>query len=81
MGLRELKHAYGIKNSKQAVAAAIRKEMVGGDNLLDALPLVHRLATRLKERGLAGSDEAYEALDALVRLRELMADLVLRRYE
>jgi hypothetical protein len=80
MGTKEIREKYG-GNNRQATNAAIRAEMVGGDNLLDALELVHRLATRLKERRLAGQDEAFEALDALTRLRELMVELVRRRYD
>jgi hypothetical protein len=53
----------------------IRETMVGGDDLLDALPLVHRLASRLAERGLAGQTEADEAYAALDRLRSLMVEL------
>ncbi len=78
MGVRELKKRYG-GNSKQAVGAAIRAEMVGGDDLLDALPLIHRLVTRLRDRDLAGVDSAQAALDQLVELRELMGSIVLQR--
>lgn len=81
MSLRDIKIKYGKKDGRQAMSAAIRAEMVGGDDLLDSLETVYRLATRLKERGLAGSDEAYEALDALTRLRELMGHLILQRYQ
>lgn len=49
--------------------------MVGGDDLCDALPLVHRLFQRLKERGLPGADEAEDAYDALDRLRSLMYEI------
>lgn len=81
MSLRDIKTKYGKKDGRQAMSAAIRAEMVGGDDLLDSLDTVYRLATRLKERGLAGSDEAYEALDSLTRLRELMGHLILQRYQ
>lgn len=53
----------------------IRERMVGGDDLLDAIQLVHRLHERLADRCLAGQDEAAEALDALLRLKSLMAHL------
>lgn len=81
MGIRELRDKYG-KNLKrrQAVNAAIRGEMVGGDDLLDAMPLVDRLTARLRERDLAGIDEAQAALDHLRTLRDLMASIIAQRY-
>lgn len=78
--LEKLKKKYG-GNSKQAVNAGIRAEIVGGDDLLDALELVNRLAKRLRQRNLAGQYEAQVALNALRRLRDLQAELLLRRYE
>lgn len=80
MSLRDIKEKYGKNDQRQATNAAIRAELVGGDDLLDALPLVHRLAVRLKERELAGQEEAWEALDALTRLRDLQVDIIMQRY-
>lgn len=80
MSLRKLRDKYGDGKPRQVINRAIRAEMVGGDNLLDAMELVARLADRLKDRDLAGTDEAFEALAALARLRELMADLLMERY-
>jgi hypothetical protein len=57
----------------------LRENMVGADDLLDAIPLVHRLHERLLDRGLAGTAEAAEALNALERLRSLMLELADRK--
>lgn len=57
----------------------LRQHMVGADDLLDSIPLVHRLHERLQDRGLAGVNEAREALDALERLRGLMLEVLSRR--
>lgn len=53
----------------------IRANMVGADDLLDAMHLIHRLVERLEDRGLAGATEAREAYGALDRLRSLMVEL------
>lgn len=82
MSIFEIRQKYG-KNLKarQAVNAAIRGEIVGGDDLLDALPLVDRLTQRLRDRELAGVDEAQAALDHLRTLREIMAGIIAERYD
>lgn len=77
MSIDEFRERYGrSKKNRQRYNAAIRAEMVGGDDLLDAMELVNRLMTRLRERGLAGIEEAQQALDALDDLRELQCDLI-----
>lgn len=53
----------------------IRSRMVGAEDLLDSMPLVHRLAERLTERGLPGALEANEAYDALERVRGIMYEI------
>lgn len=82
MGIRELRAKYG-KNLKgrQAVNAAIRAEVVGGDDCLDSLATVTRLADRLDERQLAGRDLAKDAHRSLAALREVMAGVISERYE
>lgn len=84
MSLLDLKTRYELpKNTKsrQAINYALRAELVGGDDLLDALPLVDRLVVRLRERGLAGVDEAQAALDGLRRTRDVMESIIRDRYE
>ena len=81
MGMREIKAVYGRSlSSRSAVNAAIRAEMVGGDDLLDALERVDRLVQRLRDRQLAGVDEAQAAMDRLQSLRDIMANIVIERY-
>lgn len=79
---REIKAALGLRegaSGRQVENAAIRDWCVGGDDLLDAMEKVNRLATRLRERGLAGQDEAQEALESLRVLRDIMLSVVRSR--
>lgn len=76
---REIKAALGLRegaSGRQVENAAIRAWCVGGDDLLDAMELVNRLAARLRERKLAGQDEAQAALERLKMLREVMLSVV-----
>lgn len=76
---REIKAALGLRSGasgRQVENAAIRAWCVGGDDLLDSMERVNRLATRLSERGLAGQDEAQAALENLRILREVMLSVV-----
>lgn len=77
MNIRE---KYGGK-LHQAINRAIRAEMVGGDDLLDALERVDRLTRRLKDFGHPGVTEATAALEQLRALKELMSALVRARYD
>lgn len=72
LAVKYRRHKLGM--SRRDAVAALRR-MVGGDDLLDAMPLVYRLCQRLAERNLAGQREANEAYAALERLRELMVEL------
>lgn len=82
MGIREIRDRYGRNlKGRQAVNAAIRAELVGGDDCLDAMASLHRLATRLRQRGLDRADEAQAALDACRRVADAMSDEIARRYD
>lgn len=81
MSVRDLKAKYGNNlKDHEAVNRAIRAELIGGDDLLDAMDLVDRLARRLRERELAGAQLAQEALDTLRDLRVVMGDVIAQRY-
>jgi len=82
MTLKPLAAKYGGPNAKgrELFNRAIRAELVGGDDLLDAMDLVDRLARRLRERDLAGKSEAQQAMDALIRCRQIFADVIGSRY-
>jgi hypothetical protein len=76
---REIKAALGLRDGasgRQVENAAIRAWCVGGDDLLDSMEKVNRLASRLCERGIAGQDEANEALNQLRILRDVMLTFV-----
>lgn len=76
---REIKSDLGLRDGasgRQVENAAIRAWCVGGDDLLDSMEIVNRLATRLRERNLAGQDEAQLALERLRVLREVMLSVV-----
>lgn len=76
MGIRGIKARYG-GNSKQALNRAIRAELVGGEDVLDALGLLSRAVLRLEEHGLPAA-KARQAEAALVAVRDEMADQILR---
>lgn len=72
----------GAKNVRrdEAIKRAIRTELVGGEDLLDALQLVNRVRVRLQDKSLPGVQEAKTAETALRELRELMEGEILSRY-
>ena len=79
MSTKEIREALGIRSgasSRQVFNAAIRRWLVGGDDLLDSIELVNRLVSRLRDRGLAGAEESQEALDRLLEVRKLFENSV-----
>jgi hypothetical protein len=70
------------KNTKprQVINAIIRSKLVGGDDCLEAMELCDRLAKRL-DRYPHQSQAANDTLDALRKLREIMADAAMRQAE
>ena len=69
MGIRELKERYGVSlRASQAINRAIRAEIVGGNDLMDAL----KFANNRKDLGELG--------ECLRRIRAEMANEVARRY-
>lgn len=81
MPIRDLREKYGKGKGREVVNRAIRAELVGGDDCLDALQLMHRLTTRLKDRQIAGAADAQLALDAVRRISEIMAAEIAKRYD
>lgn len=81
--LQDRYRSPGAKNVRrdEAVRRAIRAELVGGEDLLEAMQLVHRLRTRLQGKQLDGIHEAKAAETALAELRNIFAGEILRRYE
>ena len=79
MNAQALRAKYRKSKTRDAVNAAIRAELVGGDDTLDALFLVDKVANRLKDKGLAGQREARAALSAIHALRDVMANIIVDR--
>lgn len=75
MGSRELQQKYQASNSKAAIHRAIRAEIPGGTEALDALERIHQVhrGSRAKEAGIA-----------LAELRQVVAAMeeeIRRRYD
>lgn len=83
MGIRELREAYG-KNLKarQAINKAIRAELPGGSQCLDASHLTHKLVTSLRREGhTALATQAQEVHDLMTDACCVMADDIGKTYE
>ncbi|MEO1063784.1 MAG: hypothetical protein AAFZ07_20390 [Actinomycetota bacterium] len=82
MAWSDLWDQYGKGKGAQVVNRAIRNEVIGGNEALDALDLVARLRRKLAKRTHLdlGLDEARVAEEQLRSIRDTMAEEVLRRY-
>lgn len=73
---REIKAALGMRDGasgRQVENAAIRAWCVGGEDILDALRLLHRSCIRSRERGLTRQAElSQKAIELLSEIRENM---------
>lgn len=77
MGIKELKEKYGVRGSVGAVNAAIRAEIPGGANVLDALTALHPALRRLSGRTRRDLEATFERLQSA---RAAMVDDVATRY-
>jgi hypothetical protein len=75
MGARELQAKYDAPNSRAAINRAIRAELPGGGELLDALEIAHKAAGR-RESSAAG-----RILVALSAVKIAMESEIRRRYD
>ena len=80
MPIKELCEKYRSRKPKHAVNRAIREELPGGNEVLDALFLVHGLADALSEKKSELAEKAIEAENALISARDAMAEEIARRY-
>jgi hypothetical protein len=80
MPIRELKEKYG--RSRGAINRAIRDELAGGNELLDALELFHKIVLRLGEYEDDGKTPtvAQVAHDRLCGIANAMEAEIRRRY-
>lgn len=78
MSVNSIRDVYG-GNGRQAINRAIRAEMVGGEDLLDAIDHFARLILRTQERGTC-TKTMHEAAAMLQRVRDEMAEKIIRRY-
>lgn len=77
MSTRDLQEKYGAANSKAAINAAIRAEIPGGGELLDALETAHKAAGRNDDPAAATIGRV---LTALLRAKGAMEAEIRRRY-
>lgn len=80
MPIKDLCEKYRSRKPRHAVNRAIREELVGGNEVLDALFLVHGLADALQDAGNPIADKAVEAENLLIAARDAMGDEIARRY-
>ena len=84
MPARDLIEKYSKKNARQAVNAAIRKEIPGGAELLDLASKFERLRLDAKN-GRKFADEELALVEAvcadLQRLRDAFGNEIARRYD
>lgn len=78
MGKRELRAKYGGTYG-EALRRAVRAETDGGDDVLNAMALLHRIARRYP-RGAEPHRHAQAALDAMGRLARLLEEGIERKY-
>lgn len=89
-GLARLRADYGGGKGKRRdlINRAIRQDLMGGDDLLSALPLLHQVARKLghvadKDPGSPEAQQhelAQQAHDLACRCRDLMAEEIAARY-
>lgn len=77
MGTRELREKYGKSTAEQAINAAIRAELPGGSELLDALEIAHKAAGRKDDPAAA---TVGRILTALRGAKAAMEAEIRRRY-
>lgn len=82
MGIRELREKYATNlKGRQAVNAAIRAELIGGNQMLDALSAIDAGESITRERpDTLARNEIVQALQLLRLGREAMANEIACRY-
>ncbi len=79
--LRDLREKYGKSNLRQAVNAAIRAELPGGNDVLDLLELTHHAADRLGWEDADGQPSLLRVIhERLARAANAMEQEIRRRY-
>jgi hypothetical protein len=81
MAIRDLKEKYGRSNAREALNAAVRAELIGGNEVLDALANLDQLHAKCKSYGLPQLHDASTALQAARRIADSMRDEIARRYD
>jgi hypothetical protein len=80
MSLYDLKQKYNGKTNS-AFNAAVRAELIGGAELLDAIHAVHALHAELAQTSSRHAERADYTLQLLRRAQRKMRDEIARRYE
>lgn len=82
MSTRDLAEKYGRGNSRHLINRAIRAELVGGDNCLDALNALDQLKQQWVRRGWTeGLGEIETALSAVHAVYALLRAEIRGRYD
>jgi hypothetical protein len=81
MAIADIKAKYGNGKSREVLNRAVRGELIGGNECLDALADADQLLAKLQAYNLPGQDDARKALDALRRIAEAMRDEIATRYD
>lgn len=79
MGLREMRLKYGDKKGEQLINDAIRAEIVGGNEILDAVYLAPQIRASCK--GLPSEQLADKIFKLLVSARKKMVGEIVTRYQ
>jgi len=78
MPTKQLREKYGKSNQSLAINAAIRAELPGGGELLDALEIAHKAAGR---RDDPAAVTASRILSSLLAVKAAMEAEIRRRYD
>ena len=82
MGIRDLRERYGpSKKGREVMNVAVRAEISGGNEALDAIGVLLQLQTIGREEDAAWRGDVDTALASLKRVADAMRGEVARRYE
>lgn len=81
MSIRDLKEKYGGSKGRQVVNRAIRAEIIGGNEALDAVECLRRLHRLGVDRRYPWAADATAALNSVMAIVDEMSEEIARRYD